>query len=83
MKNRKENRITLPQHLRARAQQRVEELGYGSLLEYVSELVVCDTSPLIARGLAAVPQQPPATETATAPPPVVPVSGADGWGGEI
>lgn len=75
---RTENRITLPQHLRSRAQQRAKELGYGSLLEYVSELVVVDTSPLIARAAAQVPQAPPQTEQ-----PAISVSTGGEWGAEI
>ncbi len=74
---RKEHRITLPQHVRTRAQQRADELGYGSILEYVSELVVVDTSPLIARGIAQVPQSPPNQEQ----PPFTVTSGE--WGDEI
>ena len=74
---RKEHRITLPQHLRTRAQQRADELGYGSILEYVSELVVVDTSPLIARGMAQVPEAPPNQEQTT-----ITVSSGD-WGSEI
>ena len=62
---RKEHRITLPQHVRTRAQQRADELGYGSILEYVSELVVVDTSPLITRGMAQVPQALPNQEQPT------------------
>lgn len=75
---RKEHRITLPHHLRTRAQQRADELGYSSMLEYVSELVVVDTSPLIARGAAQVPQAPPQQEA-----PAIAVSTGDGWGAEI
>ena len=74
---RKEHRITLPHHLRTRAQQRADELGYSSMLEYVSELVVVDTSPLIARGVAQVPQS-PSQET-----PTIAVSSGDGWGAEV
>ena len=74
---RKEHRITLPQHLRTRAQQRANELGYGSVLEYVSELVVVDTSPLIARGMAPIPQAPTNQEQ-----PSITVSSGE-WGGEI
>ncbi|MEM7066777.1 MAG: hypothetical protein AAF572_26875 [Cyanobacteria bacterium P01_B01_bin.77] len=74
---RREHRITLPQHLRTRAQQRADELGYGSVLEYVSELVVVDTSPLIARGIAQVPQAPINQEQ-----PTITVSSGD-WGAEI
>ena len=74
---RKEHRITLPQHLRTRAQHRADELGYGSVLEYVSELVVVDTSPLIARGMAQIPQAPANQEQ-----PSITVSSGE-WGGEI
>ena len=74
---RKEHRITLPQHVRTRAQQRADELGYGSILEYVSELVVVDTSPLIARGIAQVPQAPPNQEQ-----PTITVTSGE-WGDEI
>ena len=73
-----EHRITLPQHLRNRAEQRATELGYNSMLEYVSELVVVDTSPLIARGAAQVPQAPPQQEA-----PAIAVSTGDGWGSEV
>ncbi|MEM8612128.1 MAG: hypothetical protein AAGF93_08940 [Cyanobacteria bacterium P01_H01_bin.105] len=75
---RKEHRITLPQHLRTRAQERADQLGYSSMLEYVSELVVVDTSPLITRGVAQVPQSPPQQET-----PTIDVSSGDGWGAEV
>jgi len=74
----REHRITLPQHLRNRAEQRAAELGYTSMLEYVSELVVVDTSPLIARGVAQVPQSPPQQEQ-----PAIAVSTGDGWGSEV
>ena len=74
-----EHRITLPQHLRKRAQQRADELGYGSILEYVSELVVVDTSPLIARASACTPQSSVQQES---PAPVA-VSSGEGWGDEI
>lgn len=74
---RKEHRITLPHYLRTRAQQRADELGYSSMLEYVSELVVVDTSPLIARGVAQVPQ---ASSQET---PTIAVSIGDGWGAEV
>lgn len=75
---RKENRITLPPHIRHRAQQRATELGYSSVLEYLSELVVVDTSPLISRGLAQIPQAPPKQD-----PPTIAVASGDGWGTEI
>ena len=61
---RKEHRITLPQHLRTRAQPQADELGYSSVLEYVSELIV-DTSPMIPHGMAQVPQAPPQQEQPT------------------
>lgn len=75
---RPENRITLPQHLRERAQARIENLGYGSLLEYVSELVILDTSPLVDRAVATVPPPAAAAKEANAP-----VVNSSGWGGEI
>lgn len=75
---RKEHRITLPHHLRNRAQQRADELGYSSMLEYVSELVVVDTSPLIARGVAQVPQSPLNQEQ-----PPIAVDSGDGWGAVV
>lgn len=75
---RQENRITLPQHLRDRANTRLKELGYGSLLEYVSELVILDTSPLVDRVAATVPP------LATAPKELqTPVVNSDGWGEEV
>ena len=72
-----ENRITLPQPIRNRAQQRADELGYGAILEYVSELVVVDTSPLITRGMAQVPQALPNQEQ-----PTITVSSGE-WGTDI
>lgn len=75
---RPENRITLPQHLRERAHTRVQELGYGSLLEYVSELVILDTSPLVDRVTATVPPLATAPKEQAAP-----VVNNGGWGGEI
>lgn len=78
MAQRIEHRITLPQHIRNRAQQRADDLGYESILEYVSELVVVDTSPLITRQGAQVPQSPLQQEQSS-----VAVSSGNGWGDEI
>lgn len=75
---RTEHRMTLPQHVRGRAQQRADELGYESVLDYVTELVVVDTSPLISRGVAAVPQSPPQQEQ-----PSIVVNTVGGWGAEV
>ncbi|MDV3351731.1 hypothetical protein QGP82_23715 [Leptothoe sp. LEGE 181152] len=71
-----ENRITLPLHVRNRAQQRADELGYGTVLDYLVELVVVDTSPLITRQLAQVSPPPPAQQQA----PVITATAGSDWG---
>ena len=71
-----ENRITLPLHVRNRAQQRADELGYGTVLDYLVELVVVDTSPLITRQPAQVNPQPPAQTQA----PVISANAGGDWG---
>ena len=74
---RQEHRITLPQPIRNRAQQRADELGYSTVLEYLTELVVIDTSPLVARQAAQVSPQPPAQQQS-------PITiAASGWGDEL
>ncbi|MBT9312559.1 hypothetical protein [Leptothoe kymatousa] len=76
---RTENRITLPQHIRDRAKQRASELGYTALVDYVTELVMVDTSPLIARQGASVPQSPPQQQEQSS----IAVNAGGGWGDEI
>ena len=71
-----ENRITLPQPIRNRAQQRADDLGYGTVLDYLVELVVVDTSPLITHPTAQVnPQSPAQTKI-----PALSVNAGGEWG---
>lgn len=78
MAEKRENRITIPATIRARAEQRAADLGYGSLIDYVVELVVIDTSPLIAHGVASVPETPQQQHQ-----PSIAVTAGGGWGAEV
>lgn len=71
-----ENRITLPLHVRNRANARAEELGYDTVLDYLVELVVVDTSPLITRQGAQISPQPPAQTQA----PAISAKAGGDWG---